>query len=138
MPYVPTRSEVVRLRAAIDRASFTEVERIAWLCAFAAVVVVESVLIATGASLIGVLGAVGGLAVLFWRLRGGHLARRSASDRELHGTGLRTREQRAFTGLMLRFVFTGRNPLRPRVDHDPFAAWGSRVDRAAAPVEASE
>jgi hypothetical protein len=127
MPYVPPPDEVRRLRAAIDRAAFSEAERIMWLLAFAGLCVLDGILLAGGASWAGILGALGGFAVLYWRLRGGHLA---DTDRELHGVGLRTSAQRAFTGLMLRQVFTGRNPLRPRPEHDPFKAWGERVERA--------
>jgi hypothetical protein len=37
---------------------------------------------------------------------------------------------------MLRQVFTGRNALAPRVDHDPIALWSQRIERTeAAPVE---
>lgn len=138
MPYVPSASEAARLRAAIDRAAFTEFERIAWLFSFVAIIVVEMALVGAGASAIGVVGALGGFAVLYWRLRGGHLLRRGAEDRELHGVGLRTREQRAFTGLMLRHVFTGTNPLRPKVQHDPMAAWGQRVERQVVEEAPSE
>jgi hypothetical protein len=70
---------------------------------------------------------------MYWRLRGGHLV---DEDRELHGVGLRTEVQRAYLALMLRQAITGRNPLRPRVDHDPYAAWANRIERTeAAPVE---
>lgn len=137
MPYVPTPEEVSRLRAAIDRASFSEPERIAWLLAFAALVVLDGVLVAGGASWIGLLGSLGGFAVLYWRLRGGYLIRRGVEDRALHGIGLRSREQRAFTALMLRHVFTGRNPLRAKAEHDPFAVWGQRVERAQVAEEVS-
>lgn len=135
MPYVPSAAETARLRAAIDRASFTEPERIAWLLAFSALLVVDGVLVAGGASWIGMLGALGGFAVLYWRLRGGHLARSEGSDRALHGIGLRSREQRAFTALMLRHAFTGSNPLRPKPEHDPFAAWGRRLEQTQVPSE---
>ena len=70
------------------------------------------------------------------RLRGGHLLRQDdVPDRDLHGPGLKTREQRAFTALMLRQAFTGRNALRTRPEHDPMAAWANRVERTEAPVE---
>jgi len=126
MPYVPDPEQVRRLRAAIDRAEFSEAERIMWLLAFGGLLVLDGILLAGGGSWIGILGALGGFAVLYWRLRGGHLA---SVDRELHGPGLRTSAQRAFTALMLRYVFTGRNPLRSRPEHDPFRAWGARVER---------
>jgi hypothetical protein len=67
-----------------------------------------------------------------WRIRGGHLAQ---IDRELHGIGLRTEAQRAFTALMLRQAFTGRNALRPKPEHDPIALWSQRIERSEAPVE---
>lgn len=134
MPYVPSQAEATRLRGAIDRAAFSEPERIAWLLAFSALVVLEGVLVAGGASWIGVVGVLGGFAVMYWRLRGAHLAR-AGKDRDLHGVGLRSREQRAFTALMLRHVFSGRNPLRDRPEHDPFAVWGERTERAQAPSE---
>ena len=127
MPYVPAADEVRRLRSAIDRASFSEAERIMWLLAFSGLLVLDGILLAGGGSWIGILGALGGFAVLYWRLRGGHLVETS---RELHGIGLRTSVQRAFTGLMLKHIFTGRNPLRPRPEHDPFKSWGERVERA--------
>lgn len=135
MPYVPAHDEARRLRAALDRAAFSEAERIMWLMAFAGLLTLDGVLLAGGGSWIGILGALGGFAVLYWRLRGGHLA---SVDRQLHGVGLRTSAQRAFTALVLRQVFTGRNPLRPRPEHDPFGAWGERVERAQVPEEASE
>ena len=127
MPYVPSPEESRRLREAIDRASFGEGERIMWLFAFAGLLVLDAILIAGGATWGGVLGALGGFAVLYWRIRGGHLVQ---ADRQLHGIGLRTQAQRAFTALMVRQVFTGRNPLRTKPEHDPFAAWGARVERA--------
>lgn len=134
MPYVPSEEERRRLRAAIDRAAFSEVERILWLMAFAGLLVLDGILIGGGASWVGIAGAVGGSAVLYWRLRAGHL---NSVDRELHGIGLRTSAQRAFTALMLRYVLTGQNPLRRRPEHDPFAAWGQRVERAQVSEEAS-
>ena len=127
MPYVPSGEQARRLRTAIDRASFSEVERIMWMLAFTGLLVLDAILIAGGATWGGVIGALGGFAVLYWRIRGGHLV---AEDRELHGIGLRTQAQRAFTALMLRQVVTGRNALRAKPEHDPFAAWGSRVERA--------
>jgi hypothetical protein len=140
VPYVPDEVETRRLRAAVDRASFSEVERMCWLAAFAALIVVDMLLVAGQAAWIGIAGAVGGFAVLYWRLRGGHLLRQmDAPDRDLHGPGLRTREQRAFTALMLRQVLTGRNALRTRVDHDPVALWSQRVEKAqVAPEESAE
>jgi hypothetical protein len=135
MPYVPAPDEARRLRSAIDRSAFSEAERIMWLLAFSGLLTLDGILLAGGGSWVGVLGALGGFAVLYWRLRGGHLV---SIDRELHGIGLRTSAQRAFTALMLRQVFTGRNPLRPRPEHDPFAAWGQRVERAQVSEEVSE
>ncbi len=98
-----------------------------WMLAFIGLLVLDAILIAGGATWGGVIGALGGFAVLYWRIRGGHLV---SEDRELHGIGLRTQAQRAFTALMLRQVFTGRNALRTKPEHDPFAAWGARVERA--------
>jgi hypothetical protein len=139
MPYVPSSAEVRRLRRALDRAAFSEGERIFWLLAFATWLVLCFLVIAGSGSwqalAIGGLGALGGFAVLYWRLRAGWL---SEEDRELHGVGLRTENQRAFTALMLRQALTGRNPLRPRTDHDPYAVWAQRVERSDAPVEVAE
>lgn len=133
MPYVPSADEVRRLRAAIDRAGFSEVERMFWLLALSGLLVLDGVMLAGGGSWIGIVGALGGFCVLYWRLRGGHVV---SVDRELHGIGLRTSAQRAFTALMMRQAFTGRNPLRARLEHDPFAAWGQRVERAQVSEEA--
>lgn len=105
-----------------------------WLTAFAGLLVLDGILLAGGGSWIGIVGSLGGFAVLYWRLRGGHLA---AVDRRLHGPGLRTQHQRAFTALMLRQVFTGRNALRRKPEHDPFGAWGERVERAQVSEEAA-
>jgi hypothetical protein len=139
MPYVPPPDEARRLRGALDRAAFSEVERIFWLLAFGTWLVLCFLVIAGSgtwqALAIGGLGALGGFAVLYWRLRGGWL---SEEDRELHGIGLRTEAQRAFTGLMLRQALTGRNPLRARTDHDPYAVWAQRVERSEAPAEVAE
>ncbi|HVL82041.1 MAG TPA: hypothetical protein VM840_10680 [Actinomycetota bacterium] len=138
MPYVPTPSETVRLRHAIDAASFREGERIAWLAAFVSLVALDVVLGLTGASWPGVVGSVFGFLILYWRLRGGHLAREaSGPGSELFGLGLRTHDQRAFTGLMLRHALTGRNPLEARVEHDPFSAW-RRVTTGVAADESGE
>lgn len=104
-----------------------------WLLAFSGLLVLDGILLAGGGSWVGILGAIGGFAVLYWRLRGGHLVE---VDRELHGIGLRTSTQRAFAALMFRYVFTGRNPLRPRPEHDPFKTWGERVERAQVSEEA--
>jgi hypothetical protein len=121
------------LRAAIDRASFSEFERIFWLLAFAGLVFLDGVLLAGRGHWVGMLGSLGGFALLYWRIRGGYLAQ---EDRELHGIGLRTESQRAFTALMLRQAFTGRNALRPKPEHDPVALWNQRLERSeAAPVE---
>lgn len=134
MPYVPTDVEARRLRAAVDRASFSETERIFWLFAFLTLLGADGMLLAGRAAWIGIIGVIGATAVLYWRLRGGHLLRQD-TDRDLHGPGLRTREQRAFTALMLRQAFTGRNALRTRPEHDPMQAWLNRVERTDAPVE---
>lgn len=139
MPYVPSETEARRLRRALDRAAFSEAERIVWLLTFGTWLVLCFLVIAGSgtwqALAIGGLGMLGGFAVLYWRLRGGWLA---LEDRELHGVGLRTEQQRAFTGLMLRQALTGRNPLRPRRDHDPYAVWAQRVERSEAPVEVAD
>ncbi len=136
MPYVPPSDEIRRLKNALDRVGFTELERIMWLTGFAGLLTLEGVLLASARTWsaigVGALGAFGGFALLYWRLRGGHV---SQEDRELHGIGLRTESQRAFTALTLRQVLTGRNPLRPRVDHDPYAVWSQRIERAEAPAE---
>ena len=134
MPYVPDEEEIRELRSAIDRAAFSEVERIMWLVAFSGLLALDGILLAGGGSWIGIVGSLGGFAVLYWRLRGGHLA---GVDRRLHGPGLRSTRQRAFTALMLRQVFGGRNPLRVKPEHDPFASWGQRVERAQVSEEAS-
>jgi hypothetical protein len=142
MPYVPSPDETRRLRKAIDRAAFTEGERIFWLFAFIALLALDGVLLA-GGTWVGLAGTLGGSLLLYWRLRGGHLLIAEPDrddpplDRELHGLGLRTRAQRAYTALMLRQVFAGRNPLRARPEHDPFAKWGERVDRAQVSEEAA-
>ena len=139
MPYVPSPADTKRLRHALDRASFSEAERIFWLLAFATWLVLCFLVIAGSGSwqalAIGGLGMAGGFALLYWRLRGGWL---SEEDRELHGIGLRTQDQRAFTALMLRQALTGRNPLRPRTDHDPYAMWAQRVERSEAPAEVAD
>jgi len=76
LPYVPTDTETRRLRAAVDRAAFSEVERIFWMFAFVTLLGVDGMLIGGRAAWVGIIGAVGGFAVLYWRLRGGHLLRR--------------------------------------------------------------
>jgi hypothetical protein len=134
MPYVPAPQDRRRLRTAIDRAAFSEAERIMWLLAFSGLVTLDGVLLAGRGTWWGIIGSLGGFAVLYWRLRGGHLADR---DRELHGFGLRTEAQRAFTALMLRQVFIGRNPLRAKAEHDPLALWSQRIERAEAAEEVS-
>lgn len=137
MPYVPDPAEERRLRAAIDRASLEGFERIWWLFAFAGLLLLDGVLISGGGSWVGIVGSIGGFAVLYWRLRGGHLLRGfDPPDRDLHGIGLRTRAQRAFTALMLQQAFLGRNLLRKKPEHDPFANWGARVERAQVSEEA--
>jgi len=132
MPYVPGASEARRLRDAVDRAGFTDFERIFWLIAFLGWLMLDGLLVAGRASWVGIIGALGAFAVMYWRLRGGYLV---DEDRELHGIGLRTEAQRAYTALMLRQALTGRNALRPRIDHDPYAAWANRVERGEAPAE---
>jgi hypothetical protein len=109
----------------------SDVERIFWLIAFLGWLLLDGLLVAR-ASWVGIVGALGAFAVMYWRLRGGWLV---DEDRELHGIGLRTEVQRAYTALMLRQALTGRNGLRPRVDHDPYKAWASRVERSEAPAE---
>jgi hypothetical protein len=37
---------------------------------------------------------------------------------------------------MVRQVLTGRNVLRPKAEHDPFALWNQRVERAQVSEEA--
>jgi hypothetical protein len=108
MPYVPSDIEARRLRDAVDRAGFSDVERIFWLVAFFGWLMLNGLLVAR-ASWVGIVGALGASAVMYWRLRGGYLV---DEDRELHGVGLRTEAQRAYTALMLRQALTGRNPLR--------------------------
>lgn len=132
MPFVPAPDVARRLRDAVDRASFSDVERIFWLIAFFGWLMLDGLLVAGRASWVGIIGALGAFAVMYWRLRGGYLV---DEDRELHGVGLRTVVQRAYTALMLRQALTGGNPLRPRVDHDPYAAWANRVERDVAPAE---
>lgn len=136
MPYVPSDREVRRLRAALDRAAFSEAERIMWLLSFLGLCTLEGIMIGVArtwtAVLLGSLASIGGSALLYWRLRGGYL---SSVDPELHGIGLRTEAQRAFTALMVRQAFTGRNALRAKPEHDPFATWSQRVEKAQAPVE---
>ncbi len=132
MPYVPDDAEVRRLRAAVDRAGFSDFERIFWLIAFLGWLLLDGILIGGRASWVGIIGALGAFAVMYWRIRGGYLV---DEDRELHGIGLRTEAQRAYTALMLRQALTGRNGLTPRVDHDPYKVWASRVERSEAPVE---
>lgn len=104
-----------------------------WLLAFAGLLFLDGILLAGQGTWVGILGALGSFALLYWRLRGGHLA---SEDRELHGIGLRTQAQRAFTALMLRQAVTGRNALSPKIDHDPIALWSKRVERSeVAPEE---
>ncbi len=136
MPYVPAPVEAARLRSAIDAARFREGERVLWLTAFVALMTMDIVLVVGGASWLGVAASVAGFLILYWRLRGVHLTRHNETNRDLFGLGLRSREQRAFTGLMLRHVITGRNPLEPRLEHDPFATWGQR--QGARPQAAEE
>ena len=87
MPYVPSEKDLPRLRAALDRASFSEGERILWLLAFSGLAVLDGVLIGGRGTWIGMLGSLGGFALLYWRIRGGHLAdrgSRAARDRTTH------------------------------------------------------
>ncbi len=124
MPYVPTPTEVARLRSAIEAARFREGERILWLSAFVSLAVVDVFLVIGGASWPGIAASAFGFLILYWRLRGAHLARVSdEKSARLFGLGLASREQRAFTALMLRHVLTGTNPLVPRAEHDPLGAW---------------
>src|SRR5687768_5176097 len=127
MPYVPNAEEVKRLRAAIDRAAFSEAERIMWLLAFAGLLTLDGILLAGGGSWIAILGAIGGVAVLYCRIRASNLV---CMGREIHGIGLRTSAQRGFAAMMVRRVCTARNPLPPRPEHDPFAVSGQRVGGA--------
>lgn len=146
MPYVPTREEVRRLRRAIDRASLREGERIFWLLSFFCLVALAGVLIGFNLSRVvpalvtwsGAVGFLFGLLILYWRLRGGFLAGVVEDRWGLHSVDLRTREQRAFTALMLRHALTGSNPLEPRRDHDPFATWQGTPMEAAAREEAEQ
>lgn len=144
MPYVPTREEVRRLRRAVDRASLGEGERVFWLIAFVCLVSMAGTLIGYNLSRVvpaevtwaGVVGFVFGLLILYWRLRGAFLAGVVEDPEGLHSVDLRTREQRAFTALMLRHALTGTNPLVPRRDHDPFATWRGTPMEGAAREEA--
>ena len=121
MPYVPTPVEVARLRSAIEVARFREGERVLWLTSFLSLAAMDIVLLLR-ASWVGLAGSLFGFLILYWRLRGGHLR-----GSGLFGLSLRTREQRAFTGLMLRHAFTGRNPLAADPEHDPFERWHEPV-----------
>lgn len=132
MPFVPTPTVERRLRDAIDRTSLSEAERVFWFIGLFGWLFLDALLVAGRASWVGIVGALGAFAVLYWRLRGGWL---TDEDRELHGIGLRTEAQRAFTALMFRQAIIGRNPLRPRPEHDPMKAWAQRVERTEAPVE---
>lgn len=136
MAYTPTPGEARRLERAIELAKFTEAERVLWLSAFVMVVVViVSVLAAKGPWPVAV-GAFFGLFLLYWRLRGAYLAGRVRGDHGLFGVNLATREQRAFTALMLRQVLTGRNALATKPEHDPLARWRQQSGpREAAPEE---
>ncbi|HVE92400.1 MAG TPA: hypothetical protein VNE62_08915 [Actinomycetota bacterium] len=136
MPYVPAPAELARLRSAIQAAAFREGERVWWLSAFLALLVMDIVLLVGGASWLGIAASLAGFLILFWRLRGVHLRRHNEANRDLFGLGLASREQRAFTGLMLRHALTGRNPLDQRPEHDPFADWATR--RATRPQAAEE
>lgn len=122
MAYVPTPDEVRRLRRAVDLASFREGERILWLLSFTCVLTLGIGLLfwsfSTQVYVAGLAGFFGGFVVLYWRLRGGHLMARAPQElRGLFTLDVRTREQRAFTALMLRHAFTGNNPLEQRLEH---------------------
>lgn len=128
MPYSPPESELRRLERAIDLAAFSEIERILWITSFLVVVFLDLFMIARSATWVGAVGSLGASLVLYARLRGIHLAGRVRGERGLFGPGLRTREQRAFTALMVRHVFMGRNPLRARPEHDP-RKWNQHLGR---------
>lgn len=129
MPYVPSVAEARRLRRAVDLASFSEGERICWITSFSLLLALGGVVLALP-TWPGAIGFLGGFAVLYWRLRGMHLTREAPDElRPLFGLGIGSREQRAFTALMLRTAFTGRNPLAERPEHDPFKDWKGRVAR---------
>ena len=136
MPYVPNDAEYSRLRTALDRSAFSEGERIFWLIGFVGWVALCGLMLAMARTWVAVaaggLGAFFGFSVLYYRLRAAHL---NEMDRELHGIGLRTEAQRAFTALMFRQALTGANPLRPRNDHDPIAAWEARTAQLASGEE---
>lgn len=135
MPFVPSPDEARRLRRAVDRASLSEGERVFWLFSFALVLGAGAILATLGAkagmphllTTGGLVGFVFGAFVLYWRVRGVFAARSAPeAERGLHSLSLRTREQRAFTALMLRQALTGRNPLGRRGDHDPLESWHQR------------
>jgi hypothetical protein len=119
------------MRRAIDRSSFSEAERIGWLVSFIFWVALSIYLIIFP-SWWGIVGTVGIFFVLYWRLRGGHIALtgQAEDDRDLFGVWLGSRDQRAFTALMLRHVVTGRNPLGPRAEHDPWADFREKASRS--------
>jgi hypothetical protein len=129
MPFVPSPGETRRLRRAIEHARFSEGERIWWLVSFSALIALDLVLVFTGATWPGLLVAVVGFVVCYWRLRAPYLAPVYPDDRDLHGLGLASRTQRAFTALMLRHAFTGGNPMTPKVEHDRYTAFAARVER---------
>jgi hypothetical protein len=128
MAFTPTEAEAARLQRAVDLAKFSEFERLLWVSCLLCVIVVEAIMITVARGWPGVVSGalvvVGSFSVLYWRLRGGFLSGRVAGDHGLFTPWLTTREQRAFTGLMLRHVLVGRNPLVPRPEHDPMATWG--------------
>lgn len=134
MPYVPAPAEARRLQRAIDRAALGETERILWLLSFLSLVAVDLILLAGGYTWLGALGSIFGFFVLYWRLRAVWLFGRDPAGSEppaLYSLDLRSREQRAFTALMLRQAVTGRNTLAARPEHDPFGEFGAvRVPQA--------
>lgn len=134
MPYVPTNTEAARLRAAVNAAALSEGERVWFVSAFVALAIIDLVSMASGA-LFGLAVGLGGLIVLYWRVRGVYLASSSEDPAGLFSLSLRTREQRAFTGLMLRQALTGRNPLEPKPVHDPFTSWSRTGPGAAAEAD---
>lgn len=127
MALVLSDIEERRLRRAIELAQLSEFERILWLTGFLSLVVVDLLILVRGTTWAGAAGTLAGWFFLYGRLRAPFLAGAVRHDRGLFGLSLGTREQRAFTGLMLRHVFTGRNPLVERPEHDPFAAFRRRV-----------
>lgn len=123
MPYVPSIEEGAHLRDAVDAARFSEGERIGFITALLALLLLDLILAITGASLSGSLGAVAGFVILYWRLRAPWLRRTSDDPHRLFSLGLLSRPQRAFTALMLRQALTGRNALALNRQHNPYSRW---------------